>query len=253
VGAPIPTFKLEQGEKAFEALDKALKQREMLACPDGLGGLVLLKIGALEHSLAIKQGENLLSASADYDMTDRYSDYLVQAQNKGSDTAWGESVCAVHAEMKDGAVKRYRPLIVRAESAVDAAGARQRAAWECSVRAARSVTVSATVQGFRQGPHGETSAPLWQVNAMTDVDIPFLRIRQKLVAGKVTFKRDISSGSTTVLELKDPAAYKPEPKKLKTGDAAAANFTVQAGEKNVFEMQAAEAAARQTEIKKGKP
>jgi prophage tail gpP-like protein len=257
VGAPFPSVKLEQGEKAFEALDKCLKQRELLACPDGEGGLVLLKIGALEHVMAIVQGENILSASADYDMTDRFSDYHVQAQNKGGDDAWGKAVCAVHAESKDAAVRRYRPMIVRAENAVDSAGAKQRAAWECVVRAARAVTVSVTVQGFRQGPPGDASAPLWQVNAMTDVDIPFLRIQQRLVSGKVTFKRDASSGSTTTLELKDPAAYKPEPKKKESGKGdKGGDYKVEAGKKNVFDLQsrqAEDAAARQTEIKKGKP
>lgn len=46
VGAPIASFKLEEGETAFEALDRALRQRELMACPDGKGGMVLLKAGA---------------------------------------------------------------------------------------------------------------------------------------------------------------------------------------------------------------
>ena len=212
IGAPIPSLVLEQGETAFEALDRALKLRELLACPDGAGGLVLLKAGARKNDTALKQGENILTASADFDMADRFSDYLVYGQQPGGDAIYGLPVCAVHAAAKDPAVRRYRPMIIRAESSVDAGAAQQRAVWEKTVRAARSVTVSVTVQGFRQGKPGDTTVPLWQLNAMTDVDIPFLRLKQRLVAGKITFRRDPQSGSTTTLELRDPAAFKPEPK-----------------------------------------
>jgi prophage tail gpP-like protein len=210
VGAPIAAVKLEQGETAFEALDRILKQRELLACPDGRGGLVLLRAGARTHAAALRQGENVLSASARFDMADRYSEYLVQGQQPGTDDAFGEAACAVHAASRDPAVTRYRPLIVRAEGNVDSAEAARRAAWERTVRAARAAAVTVAVQGFRQG--GDAAAPLWQINAMTEVHIPFLRMSQRLVTGAVTFRRD-ASGSTTVLELKDPAAFRPEPKR----------------------------------------
>ena len=52
---------------------------------------------------------------------------------------------------------------------------------------------------------------------MTEVDIPYLRLQQRLLISKIVFKRSIQSGSITELELRDPAAFKPEPKKLKDG------------------------------------
>lgn len=252
IGAPFASFKLEQGETVFEAMDRALKQRELLACPDGAGGLVLLKVGARENDTALVQGENILSASADFDMTDRFSDYLVQGQQPGSDDVYGLAACAVHAENKDPAVIRYRPLIIRAESNVDSASTKQRAAWECTVRAARSVSVSVTVQGFRQGKVGASGGPLWQINALTDVDIPFLRISQQLVTSKVTFRRDAGSGSTTILELKDPASFTPEPKKQDSGTATSAKDAPIEAEKDLQTRFAEDAAQQQTQIKEGK-
>lgn len=242
IGAPIASFKLEQGETAFEALDRALKQRELLACPNGTGGLVLLKSGSLGNATALRQGENILSASAEYDMTDRYSQYLVQGQRPGSDDAYGLDVSAVHAANRDPAVLRYRPLIVRAESAVDGAGATQRAAWESTVRAARAVTVTVTVQGFRQG-----DGSLWRINAITDVDIPYLRLAQRLVVSKATFRRDGSSGSITTLELKDPAAFRPEPQKRQTGTGGGA-YTIES-EKDLQTRTAENAAKQHQQIK----
>lgn len=251
VGAPFPTFKLEQGETAFEALDRALKLRELLACPDGKGGLVLLKVGAWQNSAVVKQGENILNGNGTFDMTDRYSDYIVQGQQPGTDDVYGLEACAVASTTKDPAVKRYRPLIVRAEGNVDGGGAAQRAAWEKTVRAARAVTISSTQQGFRQGEVGSGSGPLWQINAMTQVDIPYLRISQELVASKVTFKRDASGGSTTVLELKDPASFKPEPKKQKGKGGADKAYTIEK-EKDLQTQAANNAAAGHAAIKDGK-
>ena len=251
IGAPIKSTKLEQGETAHEALDKVLKQRELLACPDGAGGLVLLKVGARKNSATLKQGENILSASADFDMTDRFSSYLVQGQQPGNDDVYGLAACAVHAHNQDPAVTRYRPLIIRAESSVDGAGAKQRAAWECTVRAARSVTVSVTVQGFRQGKVGEASGPLWQINALTNLDIPFLRLSQQLVTSKVTFRRDASAGSTTLLELKDPASFMPEPKREGGGQTSTKDAPIEA-EKDLQTRFAENATQQQTQIKEGK-
>lgn len=251
VGAPFESWKLEPGEKAFDSLDRALKQRELFACPDGKGGIVILKIGSRENEGKLEQGVNVLSASLDADMTQRFSDYIVQGQQPGKDDRFGLAACAVTAETKDEAVKRYRPMIIKAENSVDAAGARQRAAWECSVRAGRAVTVRVTVQGFRQKGVGlEQSGPLWQINAMTECKLPYLRLEQRLLTSKVTFKRSLSGGSTTELELRDPAAFKPEPKTEKKGGGGngkgggggSANLTV-AQEKDIQTRMADDAAA----------
>lgn len=253
VGAPLPTFKLEQGESAFEALDRALKERELLAMPDGAGALVLLKAGARESRDKLVQGENILRASADFDMTGRFQEYLVQGQQPGTDKAWGLEACAVSANCRDEAITRYRPKLIRAEKSVDTASARQRAAWEKSVRAARSVTLKATVQGFRQrlaagqaaGVAGE-QGQLWQVNSLTEVDIPYLRISQRLLVSKVTFLRDPQSGSVTELELRDPAAFQPEPKKAagsggKSGASGGGNLKI-AQEQDIQTRMATDAA-----------
>lgn len=250
VGAPFDDVKLEQGESAFEALGRVLKQRELLAMPDGAGGIALVKVGARTSQAALVQGENVLQASVEYDMSGRYSDYIVQGQQPGNDKAFGLAACAVTAETRDAAVPRYRPKLIRAESKVDPASARQRAVWENAVRAARSVTVRVTVQGFRQGPPGDAQAPLWQVNAMTEVRLPALRLEQRLLITRVSFKRDASSGSTTQLELRDPASYRPEPKKATTGakkTGSGADLTI-APEKDMMTRQAEEARAAQRSV-----
>ena len=251
VGAPIASFKLEEGETAFEALDRALRQRELMACPDGKGGIVLLKAGAGTASGSLRQRENILSAEGQFDMADRFSDYIVKGQKPGTDKGWGKDACAVRGQYRDQAVQRYRPMLIRAEQSGDSSNAHQRAAWECSVRAARAVTVTATVQGFRQqGVGREQSGPLWQLNQMADVDLPYLRISQRLLVAGVEFRRDATSGSTTRLTLRDPAAFKPEPKKEeKGGSGSGGGDAKMEKEVDLQTRLAQDAAARQKAIK----
>lgn len=230
VGAALPTFKLEPAEKAFDALERALNQRECFACPDGKGGMVILKIGSRTSQGNLKQGVNVKEASLDCDISKRHSVYIVQAQKPGNDNEYGVAACAVTSSIKDDAVTRYRPMLIKAENSADSGTARQRAAWEKTVRAGRSVTARVVVQGFRQlGVGSEQRGPLWEINSMTEVDIPYLRLQQRLLISKIVFKRSIQSGSTTELELRDPAAFTPEPKKLKgTGAGGSkANLTVE--------------------------
>ena len=213
VGAPYPSFKLEQGETAHEALDRALRQRELLAIPDGSGGLVLARIGANRSSTMLEHGPagNVTTISATYSMKDRYSEYVVQGQQPGTDDMWGTAAAAVTATVRDPAVKRYRPFIIRAENQVNSTTAHKRAVWECTVRAARAVTVEVTVPGWH-----DNEGKLWAVNCLVPVKLPFLRIEQDLLISKTVHSKG-PSGTLTKLELRDPKAFLPEPEKKKKG------------------------------------
>ena len=113
------------------------------------------------------------------------------------------------------------------------------------------MTVTATVQGFRQqGVGREQSGPLWQLNQMADVDLPYLRISQRLLVAGVEFRRDATSGSTTRLTLRDPAAFKPEPKKEeKGGSGSGGGDAKMEKEVDLQTRLAQDAAARQKAIK----
>ena len=210
VGAAFPSFKLEQGEKAFDALDRALKQRELLALPDCRGGIVLAKIGAKKAATALEQGANIIDPAVTYDMAERYSQYVVQGQQPGTDEVYGIGAAGVAYTAYDKSVTRYRPLIIRAENQVNAATAKKRAEWEATVRAARSVTVTCAVQGYRMG-----DGKLWDINMLVPVRIPYFGIDQEMLIAKVTYSRSISGGSVTRFELKDPKSFLPNPDKKK--------------------------------------
>ena len=247
--APAPADRWTDFPEKNQALFEGVSTRYV--APDGKGGMVLLKAGVGTASGSLRQGQNILSAEGQFDMADRFSDYIVKGQKPGTDKGWGKDACAVRGQYRDQAVQRYRPMLIRAEQSGDSSNAHQRAAWECSVRAARAVTVTATVQGFRQqGVGREQSGPLWQLNQMADVDLPYLRISQRLLVAGVEFRRDATSGSTTRLTLRDPAAFKPEPQKEeKGGSGSGGGDAKMEKEVDLQTRLAQDAAARQKAIK----
>jgi prophage tail gpP-like protein len=210
LGEPFKTFKLEEGETAFAAIDRLLKQREILALPDGKGGVKFAKLADKSSGTKLKQGENIKNSSSSFDMTDRFSDYIVKGQRPGNDQDYGPACAQVRGDARDESVRRYRPMMVRAENQVSDNDALLRAKWEASTRAARSVTVSVTVAGWRQD-----DGKLWEINTLVDTDIPYLRISQELLISKVSFSLTMSGGTVTTLELKDKAAFEPEPPSTK--------------------------------------
>jgi prophage tail gpP-like protein len=90
---------------------------------------------------------------------------------------------------------------------VDISTARKRAQWEATVRAARAVSVSVTVQGWRQA-----DGTLWPVNGLVQVDLPWLRISGEMLITELTYSLD-ESGTQTQMTLRRADAYTPEPEK----------------------------------------
>jgi len=204
-GAAIPVHKIEPGESAWECLERALRQRELLAMPDASGGILIVAIGMGRATTALMQGRNILSASASFDAKGRFSEYRVLAQNRGSDSEHGDKAAAVLGVSFDATVGRYRPKVITGEAPKDVATAKRRADWDNSVSAGRSASVEVTVQGWRQG-----DGTLWPLNAMCRAVIPFLRVEQDLMIGKVVHRISGSSGTTTTLTLRSPLAYAQE-------------------------------------------
>lgn len=218
-GAAIPLHKIEPGETAWECLERALRQRELIAMPDANGGVTIVSIGSGRTVTALVYGQNLLAASADFDVRKRYSEYRVLAQKKGSDSEHGVAAAQVLGVSIDPVIERYRPKILTGESPKDAATAKRRADWEASVQAGRSATFEVSVQGWRQG-----DGSLWPLNAMCAVVCPPLRVIQDLMVGKVVHKISSSGGTTTSLTLRSPLAYAQEfEKKIKKDKAKKGN------------------------------
>lgn len=201
------------GETVFEALQRAAKEKSLLFYPSTTGGLIFAKKGVLRSSVELRQGHNVLSASGSFNDSDRFSEYIVRGQNVGT---FGGPRDTVSSEGKatDEGVKRYRPLLIISENAVDSAAAKERASYEAELRAARAAEVSVTVQGWKR-----SDGTLWDINEIVNTDIPYLGIREDLLVKEVEFSKS-DSGTITNLTLTRSDAFEFSKKKSKDKDPA---------------------------------
>ena len=202
---PKEKFALNPGESAFEAIDRLCRECGVLPVSDGRGGIVLTRPGETRAVDALRLGVNILRCSASFDASGRFQTYKVKAQRRGGDETSGKDAAAVGGSAKDDGARPGRVLIVRAESGMTPAEAKTRAEWEASVRAARGVGLSVTVQG-----HTQSNGQLWPLNALVPVSDKWTGIEGDMLIAEVTFQVG-PEGSTTVLSLKPPDAFKPEP------------------------------------------
>lgn len=205
----LPKLVLSPGESAYDAIEKACRLRGVLAYSNAAGQLVLAQPGITRAQSALKYGVNVLAAQAEFDASARYRKYIALAQVPHTkDDIDDEAVAvSVRGEATDPNVRRAsRVLMVRADTEATWGYVKRRAQWEATVRAARSDTVSVVVQGWRQGPN----LPLWAVNTLVDVDVPFIEVSGTMLITEAVYTRD-ESGTTTSLTLRRPDAFVAEP------------------------------------------
>lgn len=204
--ARVPKLTVDPGETAFEALERACRLAGVLPISDGKGGLLLARAGTTRAKTALVEGKNIKRGTASGDATGRFSSYRVLGQTQGTDWVSGAAAAAIKASASDAGVRRKeRVLVIRPDANLTPAQAQLRAEWEATVRAARAVSVTITVQGWHQG-----DGALWPVNALVAVDSPGLGIKGDMLITEATYSLD-DSGTTTRLSLKRPDAFTPEP------------------------------------------
>lgn len=211
--APQADFAINPGESSFEALDRICRLSGVLPVSDGMGGILLTTGQPTERATdALVQGVNILSASITNSWEGRFYRYIAGGQHKGSDTLNGKNAAAVKGEAYDELVRPARVLYVRPEGNVTPEIAQRRAQWEASVRAARAVDISVTVQGWQQ-----SSGMLWPVNKLVHLQSSYLGITDSLLITEAEYSLSDTAGTTTTLTLKRPQAFLPEPLANKKG------------------------------------
>lgn len=207
-GPAIADFPVQQGETAFQAIERLAKTKALLVTDDEAGNLVLTRAGSGLTAARLKLGENLLSAEATVSLAERFSEYVVKGQRPPlDDTDDAESYTAPKGVVSDKEVPRFRRMVLTAEGAVDGIGALDRARWEAARRAGEGLKAVMTVQGWRQA-----DGRLWRVNELAPVEDPELGLSGSLLIAGVEFSLS-ESGSRTRLTLQPREAFDllPEP------------------------------------------
>ena len=225
-GAPIRRFVLEPTETVFAAIERLARLRQLLVTDNADGELVLTKAGTTRAigALVCEAGPisalprygprgNILSASASFDGSVRFSEYLCRSQMVPSDSTFGTPASETAGSETDDGLDLRRVLRISPEGPSDNATCKARATWEAARRAGRSVSYECTVQGWRQAKDG----PLWEPNQPVSLDDRIIGLEAEMLITQCTYTLGLD-GSRCTLTLAMPAAYELEPpRKVRTG------------------------------------
>lgn len=193
---PFARFALEDGETVFAAIDRMAKVRALLPLQTADGNVTIGRVGT--GSVAKLDMTYVITSQLAEDDSDRHSEYLVRGI--GADGA--------KAVARDGAVKRYRPLVVIGDAPSNTARAMVRAEWERNIRAGRSERVMYTLRG----------AHLHEPGQLMQITDPVLGVDERMILVR-TVLRSSERELVTEYELGRPEAYQPleYPEKLLSG------------------------------------
>ncbi len=200
-GEKVKRFALQQGETVYAAIERLARFRGLLAVSNAQSQIEFIRPGTGAIVADLVEGENILpGSSANHDVRDRFSEYLIKGQSSGDNQVNGKAAAAVKGDARDAAVARYRPLLIVAEDQATTANLRKRAAFEASTRAAKGQRAMIPVAGWR-APNGE----LWRPDQRVSVKAPFLLVDGIMLITEVSLVKD-DRGSVTELTLTPPEA-----------------------------------------------
>jgi prophage tail gpP-like protein len=185
----------------FEAIQKLCSLRSCLAISDGKGGILITRAGTEKLSDSLTEGQIIKSGQAKYDVTERFSQYIVKGQKQGTDNLSTDAITKAKAVVEDENVTRYRPLIIVADGETSTKDCQLRARWEATVRRGKSRTFTIAVNGWK-APSGQ----LWPLNKLIAVKSPLLGVDDTLLIVGTGFKLD-NGGEITDLTLMPADAY----------------------------------------------
>lgn len=204
-GAAIKDLTVQQGETVADVLQREAQKKGLIVTSDEFGRVVFTRPGNTKNSTAIVQGFNMLRASASYDNSSRYSEYLIKGNAPATDDYFGIQNSQPKATSRDSGIDRFRPLLIISEGNVDNGQAQERANWEATVRAAKSAQVQVTVLGWFNGAN-----QLWKPNQLVRIQSGMLGLNQEMLIESVSYSKD-ESGTLTTMGLVRPDAYKQGP------------------------------------------
>lgn len=201
-GAKIKNFAVDPGTRAVDAISKLCRQRGFLPCSNGMGKVFVVKPSDCPRGPKLEEGVNIFSASANYNANALYSDYYVYGT--------GDAKKKIMAHKTDPTV-RNRPLVIVDSDAVDKDTVEARAAWEMSIRRAKSISFDVSVNGWRRD-----ESSLWEPGLICSIDSPALFVDEPvdMIVSQVNYDWGYG-GETTTLKLVPVDSYEPEPETKK--------------------------------------
>ena len=205
-GEVFKRFALEEGEKAFEAIDRACKLRAVLVTSMPDGNLLITSASTVSSGVCLLEGVNMKKFNSKHSWKERHSEIILKGQVPGDDHENGAAAAHLKASAKDAEINRYRPLVVIAEHGTSGKSMTDRAAWEIKVRMGRGKRGGCMVVGWRTGKDGQ-EGPLWQPNTLVQVTSARMNVDMELLIVSCSYQLG-EQGKITDLTFARPEAFK---------------------------------------------
>lgn len=198
---PIRTAVIEQAQPVFEFLEERARAEAVLLNDDANGKLVITRAGTTRITTPLVLGENILSAKGQFSHRDRFSQYVIAAQQGGWDDNSGAESAHIRGKATDKGISRYRPTVIQAEEQLTKADAPRRAQWQRNVKYGRSRAITYTVNGWY---HKEG---LWQPNTLVNVRDAWMGIADEwLMIAEVKYTLN-EGGELAEITVMPPEAF----------------------------------------------
>lgn len=223
--AIVQNTNLERSETAFRFLERLGNLSGVLYSDDPDGRLVMAIAGGEKSKTHLEQGRNVLIGGAVFNVSRRFSHYIVKGQAGIADGSAinldgiggpdappvGEIQTQLRGLAIDKDVPRYRPHVTIAESQVTPAQAQARANWQKQFAYGQSIKIHAHVAGFRQD-----DGTLWRPNLLVPLTASWLYADSDLLITETKFTLGATSrGHVTELMLGPIEGYTPDPGAVK--------------------------------------
>lgn len=217
ISTQLTKFTIQDGESAFETLDRLARMHGLLILSDAGKNIIFTRAGSVKVKPALEFGVNILRGRREGTWRDRFQKYILKGQAPATDNFFGKKASSPTATTEDNGINRYRPIVIQADDVVYRADLTRRAVWECNTRAGKSQRLSYTLVGSWSNEQG-----IWQPNTIVDVKDSYLGLETEMLIAGVDLIAD-DRGIRTELDLAGPAAYdikdlpRAKPKKTKWG------------------------------------
>lgn len=202
LGENFKRFKLEPGEKCYEAISRAIGMRQLLATSQPDGTMSISSVRKAYAGARIELGVNVVRATANRNRRDVHNRYVFKGQTASSDDWNAESATQLEGVIEDPDVKRYRPLVILARKQKHKEDLGKRAIWERNVRAGRGERFRYTVDGWL-----DNVGRLWETNTLVRVKDEFSRVDGEMLASTIEFT--LADRMLTMIEVVPPGTFDP--------------------------------------------
>lgn len=193
----IPFYHITPGETVFRALEKLARQQGVILMGQPDGSVIITRAGAGQNSPLI-EGVNCKGLEADHNWAGRHSHAIARGQRP---IGTGADNLQIEQQAEDGAVTRYRPVVVVLDDDTDPQRAQAAANWRLAREAGHSLKAHIRAQGFH-----DDGGQLWTPSNLSFVDSDFLDIHQSMAIERVQYTQSRGAGSIASISLCDPVA-----------------------------------------------